>query len=156
MREAGAWSAAWMALALAFNALLYFYVEWKVGGDPSLQGAFGPADGTASRIALEFLTGYLVEKALAVDNLFVFLVVFAYFGIPAKYRHRVLFHGIIGALVSRVLFIAMGSVLMKLEAVVLLFGIFLVLTGVKTLLSPEKPLDPGRNPVSASSRGSCP
>lgn len=147
LREAGAWSAVWVALAMVFNALLYVYVDWKVGGDPGLQGSFGPANGVASRIGLEFLTGYLVEKALAVDNIFVFLIVFAYFGIPKQYQHRVLFYGIIGALIFRIIFIAMGSVLMKIEIVVLLFGLFLILTGVKTILSPEKPLDPGRNPM---------
>lgn len=147
LREAGAWSAVWVALAMAFNALLYFYVDWKVGGDPSLQGTLGPADGVASRIGLEFLTGYLVEKSLAVDNIFVFLVVFAYFGIPKQYQHRVLFYGIIGALIFRIIFIAMGSMLMKFETVVLIFGIFLILTGVKTVLSSDKPLDPGRNPL---------
>jgi tellurite resistance protein TerC len=127
--------------------MLYLYVRWKIGADPALESHWGPADGMAARIGMEFLTGYLVEKALAVDNIFVFLVVFAFFGIPKRYQHRVLFFGILGALLFRMVFIAMGSVLMKFEAVVLLFGIFLALTGVKTLLSSEKPLDPARNPL---------
>ena len=97
--------------------------------------------------ALEFITGYLVEKALAVDNIFVFVLVFAYFGIPQKYQHRVLFYGIVGALVFRAIFIALGSVLMQYSAVVLLFGVFLLLTGVKMLFAPEQKVDPDKNPV---------
>ena len=106
---------------------------------------FGAEAGT--RIGLEFLTGYVVEKSLAVDNIFVFVLVFAYFGIPQKYQHRVLFYGIIGALVFRAIFIALGSVLMQYSAVVLLFGVFLLLTGVKMLFAPEQKVDPDKNPV---------
>jgi tellurite resistance protein TerC len=134
-RESLAWSVVWVTLALVFNYGLYRYAVAQ----------FGPEEG--GRLGLEFLTGYLVEKSLAVDNVFVFALVFAYFGIPAKYQHRVLFYGIAGALVLRALFIAMGSVLMRYEAVVLLFGVFLLLTGAKMLWAPERHIEPDRNPV---------
>jgi tellurite resistance protein TerC len=106
-------------------------------------GRFGADAG--ERLALEFLTGYLVEKSLAVDNIFVFVLVFTYFGIPLQYQHRVLFYGIIGALVFRAIFIALGSVLMQYTAVVLVFGAFLILTGLKMLRAPEQKVDPERN-----------
>jgi tellurite resistance protein TerC len=97
--------------------------------------------------ALEFLAGYVVEKALAVDNIFVFVAVFSYFAVPAKYQHRVLFYGILGALIFRALFISLGSVLMQYHWIVVVFGVFLIATGIKILFLPEKPLDPERNPV---------
>jgi tellurite resistance protein TerC len=82
-----------------------------------------------------------------VDNIFVFIVVFTFFGIPAQYQHRVLFYGILGALIFRVIFIALGSVLMKFEWVIWVFGGFLILTGLKILFAPEKPMDPEKNPA---------
>ena len=106
---------------------------------------FGPDVGR--QLGLEFLAGYIVEKSLAVDNIFVFVLVFAYFGIPPLYQHRVLFYGIIGALVFRAAFIAVGSALMQYHVVVLLFGAFLILTGVKMLWAPERKLEPEKNPV---------
>jgi tellurite resistance protein TerC len=134
-RESLTWSAVWVTIALAFNYGFYLYAA----------GRFGPE--TGERLALEFLTGYLVEKSLAIDNIFVFVLVFAYFGIPLKYQHRVLFYGIIGALVFRAIFIALGSVLMQYHAVVLLFGVFLIVTGLKMLRSPGHDVHPERNPV---------
>lgn len=134
-RESLTWSAVWVTVALAFGCGFYLYAA----------GTFGPE--TGERLALEFLTGYLVEKSLAVDNVFVFVLVFAYFGVPLMYQHRVLFYGIIGALIFRAIFIALGSVLMQYHAVVLLFGAFLLLTGVKMLWAPDKKVQPGRNPV---------
>jgi len=134
-RESLTWSAVWVTVALAFGYGFYLYAA----------GTFGPEAG--ERLALEFLTGYLVEKSLAVDNVFVFVLVFAYFGVPLMYQHRVLFYGIVGALIFRAIFIALGSVLMQYHAVVLLFGAFLLLTGVKMLWAPDKKVDPGRNPV---------
>ncbi len=134
-RESLAWSVVWVTVALLFNYGFYAYAS----------ATFGAEAGT--RIGLEFLTGYVVEKSLAVDNIFVFVLVFAYFGIPQKYQHRVLFYGIVGALVFRAIFIALGSVLMQYSAVVLLFGIFLLLTGVKMLFAPEQKVDPDKNPV---------
>lgn len=80
---------------------------------------------------MEFLTGYIVEYSLSVDNIFVFVLVLGYFAIPAKFQHRVLFYGILGALVFRGLFIALGSVLMRTQWIVLLFGAFLIFTGLK-------------------------
>jgi tellurite resistance protein TerC len=101
----------------------------------------------AERIGLEFLTGYLVEKSLAVDNVFVFVLVFSYFAVPLEYQHRVLFYGIIGALVFRAIFIALGSVLMQYHAVVLLFGVILIVSGVKMMVKPSTQVDPGNNPL---------
>jgi tellurite resistance protein TerC len=134
-RESLGWSVVWVTVALLFNYGLYAYATAQFGGE------------TGTRIGLEFLTGYVVEKSLAVDNIFVFVLVFAYFGIPPKYQHRVLFYGIVGALVFRAIFIALGSVLMQYSAVVLLFGVFLLLTGVKMLFAPEQKVDPDKNPV---------
>jgi tellurite resistance protein TerC len=132
-RESLAWSVVWVAVAMAFNYGLYRYST----------AAFGAEEGR--RLGLEFLTGYLVEKSLAVDNIFVFVLVFAYFGVPPRYQHRVLFYGILGALVFRGIFIALGSVLMQYHAVVLLFGAFLLLTGVKMLFAPERKVEPEKN-----------
>ncbi len=134
-RESLSWSVVWVALALAFNYGFYLYASSKFGPDMGRQ--FG----------LEFLAGYIVEKSLAVDNIFVFVLVFAYFGIPQLYQHRVLFYGIIGALVFRAAFIAVGSALMQYHVVVLVFGAFLILTGVKMLWAPERKLEPEKNPV---------
>jgi tellurite resistance protein TerC len=134
-KESFLWSVFWVGLALAFNYGLYLYAD----------GRFGPEIGRT--VGLEFLTGYLVEKSLAIDNIFVFALVFAYFAIPAEYQHRVLFYGIIGALALRAVFIAMGSVLMQYEAVVYVFGAFLLFTGAKMLYAPEHKIEPERNPV---------
>lgn len=133
-REATIWSIAWMTLALCFNAGLYYYTLAKFP-DPMI----------AKQVGLEFLTGYVIEKALSVDNIFVFVIVFSFFSIPPKYQHRVLFFGIIGALVFRAIFIALGSVLMQYKAVVILFGVFLLLTGIKMMFQPEKEMDPSKN-----------
>jgi tellurite resistance protein TerC len=132
-RESLGWSVVWVALALAFNGAFYFYAASR----------FGPEAGT--RVTLEFLTGYVVEKSLAVDNVFVFVLVFDYFAIPSEYQHRVLFYGILGALVLRAVFIALGAVLMQYHAVVLLFGAFLLVTGVRMLRSPDRKVDPEHN-----------
>ncbi|HEY0172397.1 MAG TPA: TerC family protein [Pyrinomonadaceae bacterium] len=145
-REAAAWSVVWVTLALVFNFLLYQYALWKFPLDPRLMAVpgFEPA-AAAWRVALEFLTGYVVEKALSVDNIFVFVLVFSYFAIPAKYQHRVLFYGIIGALVFRAVFIALGSALMQYHWVVVLFGAFLILTGLKMMFTEEKGVEPDKN-----------
>jgi tellurite resistance protein TerC len=132
-RESLSWSIVWVTLALLFNYAFYTYASQRFGDD------------VGARVGLEFLTGYVVEKSLAVDNIFVFVLVFAYFGIPLQYQHRVLFYGIIGALVFRVLFIALGSVLMQYSLIVLVFGAFLILTGVKMLRAPDQRVDPERN-----------
>ena len=126
-REAATWSVVWVGLALAFNAGIYWY--W--GSEPALQ----------------FLTGYLIEKSLSVDNIFVFVMLFTYFAVPAKYQHRVLFWGILGALVMRGAFIAAGAyVLQQFHWVVYVFGAILVLTGIKMARRVEA-YDPSRNPL---------
>jgi tellurite resistance protein TerC len=118
----------WIGLALVFNVGVY---TW-----------FGPDR------ALEFFTGYLIEKALSVDNLFVFLVLFSYFAVPAELQHRVLIWGILGALVMRAGFILAGAALIQaFHWVLYLFGAFLVFTGIKLLAHREDDIQPERNPV---------
>jgi len=145
VREAAVWSALWVGLALAFNALLYQYLKTSLPARPELAGL--DTQLLAETTALEFLTGYLVEKALAIDNIFVFVAVFSYFAIPLRYQHKVLFYGILGALVFRALFISLGGVLMQHQWIVVIFGLLLMATGIKILALPEKPLDPGNNPL---------
>jgi tellurite resistance protein TerC len=135
-KEALSWSAIWITLALVFNYGFYLYVGEKFGDEQ-----------IAKRLGLEFLTGFLVEKSLAVDNIFVFVLVFNFFAIPLKYQHRVLFYGILGALFFRAIFIALGSVLMQYHAVVLFFGVLLIITGIKILVFPDKQPDLAKNPV---------
>jgi tellurite resistance protein TerC len=144
-REAAAWSTVWVALALLFNYLFYRYMLWHFPQVPDLAGLDHAA--LARDAGLEFLAGYVVEKALAVDNVFVFVAVFSYFAIPPRLQHRVLFFGILGALVFRAVFISIGSVLMQYHWIVVFFGAFLILTGIKILFLPEKPLEPERNPI---------
>ena len=128
LREALFWSVVWTLVALAFNLWIYY--------------RFG------SRIGLEFLTGYIIERSLSFDNIFVFIVIFNYFAVPAEYQHRVLFWGILGALISRGVFIAMGTALLTRFAwLIFVFGGFLVYTGVKILLEKETEVHPERNPV---------
>lgn len=148
LREAVFWSLGWIALALAFNVAFYWSSLWFFQHDPRLLAVpgFDPAQ-AASRAALEFLTGYIVEKSLSVDNLFVFVVIFSYFNIAPRYQHRVLFFGIIGALICRSMFIGLGSVIMSYEWVVMLFGVFLLFTGGKILLGLDQEVDPAKNLV---------
>lgn len=134
-REAATWSVVWIALALAFNYGFYLYAVDRFGAD------------VGTRKGLEFLTGYIVEKSLSVDNIFVFVMVFSYFAIPPQYQHRVLFYGILGALLFRAIFIALGSYLMAFHWVVILFGAILVFTGLKMMFVPDKGIDPEKNPV---------
>jgi tellurite resistance protein TerC len=145
VREAAVWSCIWVGLAVLFNVLFYFYLRETLPGRPELAGHDTGA--LASEAALEFTAGYLVEKALAIDNIFVFVAVFSYFAIPPQYQHKVLFYGILGALVFRALFISLGAVLIQYHVVVLVFGALLILTGIKILALPERPLEPERNPV---------
>jgi len=127
-REAILWVAFWVGLALAFNVGIYF----MLGREPALQ----------------FLTAYLVEESLSVDNIFVFLMIFSYFGVPMKYQHRVLFWGIVGAMVMRVSFILAGVELIKrFHWVIYVFGAFLVLTGLKMALHGAGKVRPERNPL---------
>jgi tellurite resistance protein TerC len=145
-REAATWSVVWVALALSFNFLLYQYALWKFPQDPRLTAIPGFDPSVAAwRVSLEFLAGYIVEKSLSVDNIFVFVLVFGYFAIPAKYQHRVLFYGIVGALIFRAIFIALGSALMQYHWVVVVFGAFLIITGIKMMFAPDKGVEPDRN-----------
>jgi tellurite resistance protein TerC len=144
-REATIWSLVWVSLALLFNVLFYQYMLATFPERPELAGYDTTA--LARTTGLEFLAGYLVEKALAVDNIFVFVAVFAYFGVPPIYQHRVLFYGILGALLFRGLFISIGALLMQYQWVPVLLGLFLIYTGIKILTLPEKPVEPERNPA---------
>jgi len=131
-KESSIWTGIWIGLALAFNYFFYLYAQFKFAADARLQALPGfDAAVAAKQSALEFLTGYVVEKSLAIDNIFIFAVVFAYFAIPKKYQHRILFWGILGALLFRAIFIAMGSWLMTYQAIVLVLGAFLIFTGIK-------------------------
>jgi tellurite resistance protein TerC len=131
-KESAIWTAVWISLALIFNLLFYKYSQWVFAADSRLLAipGFDPNE-SAKQVALEFLTGFVVEKSLAIDNIFIFAVVFSYFGIPRIYQHRVLFWGIFGALIFRALFVALGSVLMQYHSVVLFFGVLLLFTGAK-------------------------
>lgn len=134
----------WVTLALLFCLGLYAYGIMEFPHDPRLAGY--DAHALARQCSLEFLSGWLVEKSLSVDNLFIFLVVFDFFAVPEKYRHRILFYGILGALFFRGLFISLGSVLMQVTWVPFLFGIFLAITGLKVAFGPESHPDPSKNP----------
>ena len=128
IKEATTWSVIWVSLAMIFNLGIYF--TW------------------GEEKALEFFTGYVIEKSLSVDNLFVFLMIFQYFSTPAEYQHRVLFWGILGALVLRAIFIAAGSALLtQFHWMIYVFGAFLVFTGIKMFLQGDEKLEPNRNPV---------
>ncbi len=138
IREALVWSAIWISLALVFNAGIYF--GWN--------HIYPNSDMTNKEAGLAFLTGYLVEKALSVDNIFVFLMVFAFFQVPSKYQHRVLFWGILGALIFRAIFIFAGAALLKQFGwMVLVFGGFLIITGIKMIFHKDKKLEPEKNPI---------
>jgi tellurite resistance protein TerC len=145
-REAAIWTTIWISLALVFNLLFYQYSYWKFSTNSALLAipGFDPAE-AAKRSALEFLTGFVVEKTLAIDNVFVFAVVFSYFAVPRIYQHRILFFGILGALVFRALFVALGSYLMAYQAVVIFFGVLLIVTGAKMFLAPSHMMEPEKN-----------
>ena len=128
MKEAITWSAVWVTLALIFNAGI-----WHFSGKEK---------------ALEFLTGYLIEKSLSVDNVFVFALLFSYFAVPAQYQHKVLFWGILGALIMRAIMIGVGAVLItKFSWIIYIFGAFLILTGIKMIVKRSEEIHPERNPV---------
>ncbi len=132
-KEAAIWIAVWMALALAFAAVLY---HWR-----------GPDQ------ALLFLTGYLIEQSLSADNIFVIVMIFGYFSVPEKYQHRVLFWGILGALVMRGGFIGMGALLIqKLSWIIYVFGAFLIVTGIKMAIRQDEEFDAEQNIVMRTAR----
>jgi tellurite resistance protein TerC len=128
MREATIWSIVWVVVALVFNAIVWVWLGHQK--------------------ALEFFTGYLVEKALSADNIFVFAVLFNYFAVPPEYRHRVLFWGVLGAIVFRLTFILAGTALLKkFHWVIYIFGIIVIVSGIKLLMRKDGEIDPERNPV---------
>jgi len=132
-REALGWSAFWISLAAAFAVGVYF---WR-----------------GATTSMEFVTGYLIEESLSVDNLFVFLLIFRYFRVPSEYQHKVLFWGIMGALVLRAIFILTGVVLIqRFHWVIYIFGIFLIYTGVKLFRQEEMEIHPEQNPLLRSFR----
>ena len=144
LREAAIWSAVWVGLGLGFSAVLWQYAHWRL---PQVLGDAAVAAAAADRIGLEYLAGYVVEKALAVDNVFVIAMVFTWFQVPAVLQHRVLFLGILGAIIFRALFIALGAVLLQYHWIVWTAGAFLILTGIKMAVFGGQQVDPGRNPV---------
>ncbi len=128
MKESLVWSVIWIIVALIFNVFVYF---WKGG-----------------TTALEFFTGYFIERSLSIDNLFVFLLVFSYFKVPDKYQYRVLFWGIIGALIFRGIFIAMGTFLVaKFSWILYIFGAFLIYAGIKMAFAGDREIEPEKNPI---------
>jgi tellurite resistance protein TerC len=148
IKEAGLWTIVWVSLALAFNFAFYQFMLHRFPQDPRLALAPGfDAAHAAKTAALEFLAGYVVEYSLSVDNIFVFVVVLNFFAVPTKYQHRVLFFGILGALVFRAMFIAAGALLLRYQWVVLIFGAFLVVTGVRMMFAQEKGVEPEENAV---------
>src|SRR5687768_12743305 len=125
-REAATWSAVWVTLAMIFAGLVFNYQGWQRG--------------------LEFLTGYLIELSLSVDNLFVFLLIFSYFKVPAKFQHRVLFWGVMGALIMRLTMIFIGAALIeRFHWIIYIFGAFLVYTGIKMFRHDEIDVQPDQN-----------
>lgn len=128
IKEALTWTFIWVFLALVFNVIIYY---WR-----------------GRQQALEFFTGYLVEKALSIDNIFVFIMIFTYFQVPTKYQHKVLFWGVIGALIMRVIFIFAGVALLeKFHFTIYLFGALLIFTGYKMFNHSSLKIDPDKNPV---------
>jgi len=128
LREAAGWTVVWIVLALLFNLGVYY--------------TRGPHAG------LEFLTGYLIEKSLSVDNIFVFVLIFSYFGVPATYQHRVLFWGVLGAIVMRGILIALGTALIyRFHWIVYVFGAFLIATGIRMARHRDEVVDLQRSPV---------
>lgn len=128
IKEALAWSAVWISLALIFNAGVYFYL--------------------GKEKAIEFLTGYVIEKSLSVDNLFVFIMVFSYFNVDTKYQHKVLFWGILGALIMRAIFIFAGvALIQQFHWIIYVFGAFLIFTGIKMLVQKNEEVSPDKNPL---------
>lgn len=128
VREALTWTTVWIALSLMFNIFVYYYFDKDK--------------------ALEFFTAYLVEKSLSVDNIFVMIMIFSYFRVPDAYQHKVLFWGIFGALVMRIIFIFVGIELIhKFHWLIYVFGGFLVFTGVRMVSGEDKPIEPEKNPL---------
>ncbi|MFZ6760642.1 TerC family protein [Undibacterium sp. Ji50W] len=136
VREAAAWSLVWVSLALLFDFGLWIYLSDTVGRE------------IATAKATEFLAGYVIEKSLSVDNVFVFLLIFGHFAVPAQYQRKVLLYGVLGAIVMRIIMILAGSwVVAQFSWVLYLFGIFLLITGMRMLVAAEQEPDLEANPV---------
>jgi tellurite resistance protein TerC len=137
-KEALTWSVVWITLSLAFNAIIYFFWDRMM-----------PESSYSNReAALAFLTGYLIEKSLSVDNIFVFILIFSFFGVPAAYQHRVLFWGILGALLMRGALIGIGAALLQeFHWIIYIFGAFLIFTGIRMALQHDENVEPDKNPV---------
>jgi tellurite resistance protein TerC len=142
VKEAGSWVAAWVTLAISFGALLWWYLDGTAGRE------------LANRKALEFFTGYLIEQSLSVDNMFVFVMIFTYFAVPPELQRRVLLYGVIGAIIMRAGMILAGVWLVSEFAWILyVFGLFLLLTGIKMLIFADKKPDLEKNPLLRWLRG---
>jgi tellurite resistance protein TerC len=138
VREATIWSVIWISLSMLFNLCIYFF--WH---DVSPTSPLSNGDA-----ALAFFTGYLIEKSLSVDNIFVFVLIFSYFSVPAQYQHRVLFWGILGALVMRATLILVGAALIKeFHWIIWIFGAFLIFTGIRMAFHKDEELHPEANPL---------
>ena len=137
-KEALTWSVVWIALSLVFSGVIYFF--WDKMMPTSTY--------TNSEASLAYLTGYLIEKALSVDNIFVFILIFSFFAVPATYQHRVLFWGILGALVMRGAMILVGAALIeRFHWIIYVFGAFLVYTGIRMASHQDEEVQPDKNPV---------
>ncbi|GIZ50381.1 TerC family protein [Noviherbaspirillum aridicola] len=142
LREAGAWSIAWVVIALLFNAALWWYLDGTAGRE------------LANQKSLEFLTGYVIEKSLAVDNIFVWLMIFSYFAVPAEYQRRVLLYGVLGAIVMRTVMVLAGAWLIsEFHWILYVFGLLLLATGVKMLVFADHEPDLEKNPALRWMRG---
>lgn len=138
MKEAAIWSVVWIAMSLLFNTTIYYFWDSMVPNSHY----------TNSEAAIAFFTGYIIEKSLSVDNIFVFVLIFSYFAVPAMYQHRVLFWGIIGALVMRGALIAVGAALIEeFHWIIYVFGAFLVYTGIRMFSHDSIKIEPEKNPL---------
>jgi tellurite resistance protein TerC len=148
VKEALGWSALWITLGLLFSAFIYFAYEHHLMG---VGASIDKVDGIVNNghtATVKYLTGYIIEKSLSVDNIFVIALIFSYFAVPAIYQHRVLFWGILGALLMRGAMIGVGAALIaRFHWVLYIFGAFLIVTAVKMLFMNSERGDPGKNPV---------
>lgn len=140
IKESLIWSAVWIALSLLFSFFIFYAYEYHWEGLGTHTSSMHPKGLTGLQAVILYLTGYIIEKSLSVDNIFVMALVFGYFGIPAKYQHRVLFWGILGALIMRGIMIAVGAALIsRFDWILYIFGVFLLLTAGKMMFSNSEP-----------------